>query len=472
MKQLLSYSGIGMIILLIVLASTGCSYIMPPQKIPMDRGNYLNAVSTSWKEQLLSNLVRLRYGDTLTSLEMTSVTTAYELDAGLAASYPVTWHPLRGTTGFRNVVGVGGSASYQDKPTITYVPMRGDALSKTMIEPINLSKILKSLQTGWAANYIFSCCVKSINHLRNRSSSGDIPAHKYFSEFIWLFSDLKTNGVIRITIEEPVEPKVTKIPTKYDVTLYKTWQGKKEKIEPGEESAMKDGKKPKEGMKTGEATDNKREGKEDSAIVKLELDENHAEYLDNLAKEQIKRLPEEGFKAQMKIEQGKERLEEDKKTFKAKMKRFKELLWPKVSSQGKQDFGKVYKIIDGNQHPLQSDPDCDKIVMQTRSILEILHMLSMFIEVPLEHVTENRAKESPLLIKGKEPLYGNIMFIIYSSKERPRDAFVAVKYGDYWFYLKDTDIDSKDVFSSTEGILSMSESGTTAGTPVLTLPVQ
>ena len=104
-----------------------------PQKIPMDRRNYIDNVSTSWKEQLLNNLVGLRYGNTLTSLEMTSVNTAYELDAGLSAGYPVNWHPLQGTSGFRNVVAVGGSVGYQDKPTITYAPMRGEALANTLL---------------------------------------------------------------------------------------------------------------------------------------------------------------------------------------------------------------------------------------------------------------------------------------------------------------------------------------------------
>ena len=116
--------------LLIVLVTAGCSYMMPPQKIPLDRRNYMDAVSTSWKEQLLTNLVMLRYGDTLTSLELISVTTGYELDAGLTANYPVNWNPLSkklAVLGFRNVVSVGGSVIHMDKPTITYNPMKGDA---------------------------------------------------------------------------------------------------------------------------------------------------------------------------------------------------------------------------------------------------------------------------------------------------------------------------------------------------------
>ena len=75
-----------LVLSLLLLAGPGCAYLMPPQKIPMDRRNYIEAVSTSWKEQLLTNLVKLRYGDTLTFLEMTSINTSYSLDANLTAA--------------------------------------------------------------------------------------------------------------------------------------------------------------------------------------------------------------------------------------------------------------------------------------------------------------------------------------------------------------------------------------------------
>ncbi len=253
-----------LVLSLIALASAGCSYIMPPGKIPADRLNYMDAVSTSWKEQLLNNLVKLRYGDTLTCLEMTSVTTGYELDANLNANYPIAWNPLHTTnpgqgwaSGFRNTVTLGGSATLMDKPSITYVPMRGDELARTMLDPIPPSKFLQSLQTGWHAGYIFSCCLKSINDLQNRAVSGKGNADDNFFEIAQLFEDLKRNGVIRITIKQPSEPKVTTVPTKYDVTLHKPWKGKE----------------------NGGGTKKKKTDKEDNAVGKLELDKDRARIL-------------------------------------------------------------------------------------------------------------------------------------------------------------------------------------------------
>ncbi len=492
-------------LLLFVLICAGCSYIMPPQKIPLDRRNYIDAVSTSWKEQLLTNLVKLRYGDTLTFLEMTSVNTSYALEANFSANYTTPWHFLYGTTGARNTFVGGGGLTYSDKPTISYAPIRGEALSKTLIMPIDPSKILKGLQTGWRADYVFPCCVKNINDLQNRQDAD-------FFILVQLFRDLRQNGVIRITIDEE------KKPTKYDVTVHLQDKIRQEqgRSEPGEKAGGKAGMKPQKAKQTEAEADKQKEAED--TIGLLVLDKGRAQRAKS----------------------------EDK------VKEFKRLLWPDASPQGKglysncsechgekgdgkgpmastydpkpanfhdhqfwmsdvdqkidqaitsghgrmakrnlkpeekkavisylkQAFGRyeVYKIIDGNQQPRPSDPYCDKIILQTRSILQVFTMLADFIAVPQEHLSENRVQESDLPSKGKEPLNGpvdnKIMFKIESSKECPQDTFVAMQQRGYWFYINDKDFDSKEVFSGIAGILSMSEPGTKEGTPVLTLPVQ
>ncbi len=127
----------------------------------------------------------------------------------------------------------------------------------------------------------------------------------------------------------------------------------------------------------------------------------------------------------------------------------------------------IYEIIDANQE-LPLDSYCDKIFIQTQSILQTLTALSRLIDVPREHEkTKAEANSSDY-----KELARTLNLKIRYAKERPGDVFVAIKYCGFWFYIDDKEFDSKDVFSSTEGILSMSETGTKEGTPVLTLPVQ
>ena len=138
-----------------------------------------------------------------------------------------------------------------------------------------------------------------------------------------------------------------------------------------------------------------------------------------------------------------------------------------------------YKVINGNRESIQCKPNGDKIIIHTRSIMEILIMLSNFIEVPDEHAKEHRALRGHLAgealnanAENSKEDFRKLLFKIYSDKTLPPDSFVGVKYQDTWFYIKNNDVVSKEIFSDTLLFFSMSESGTTAGTPVLTLPVQ
>ncbi|MGA2223599.1 MAG: hypothetical protein ABSH41_04055 [Syntrophobacteraceae bacterium] len=409
--------------MLIVLSTAGCAYMMPPQKIPMDRVNYLEAVSTSWKEQLLSNLVRLRYGDTLTSLEMTSVTTGYELDVGLSAGNTINWRAFPKTTGFHDTTLIGATAAYSDKPTITYVPMKGDALANTMLEPIGPLKILKNLQTATLETAsLLPYCVKSINGLRSRDDIG-------FYQLATKFQELSEKGVIRITIKEPPEPKVTTVPTEYTVTL----DDKRQKSGRSGPAKAKDSAKLKQGENCEESTDKKDEGKPAKAIAFLVLDNDRAR---------------------------REGLEDE-------VKSFKNLLWSNRPSEVEdlQKRYEKYEIINGNEEP-PLDPCCEKVIIQTRSILQTLVLMSGLIHVPNDE--KNAARKG--LQNASYELLKN--FKIYSKDEHPQNAFVAIRYCGHWFFIDNGDIYSKIVFSSILGVFSMAETGTSTGVPVLTLPVQ
>jgi hypothetical protein len=454
-----------LVLSLTVLATAGCASMIPPQKIPTDRRNYLDAVSISWKEQLLRNVVALRYGEALTSLEMTSITTGYELDANFGVG---------NNTVVTDRVSVGGSATYSYKPTISYVPIRGDALQKTMIEPVDPLKILKGLQTGWEADYVLPCSVKCINDWRS-------PSDPKFFELATTFQVLKKWGVIRIAAEEPVEPKVTKVPTDYTVTM-------KKQVKSCEEE-----------------TDKKKEEKEDGTIGFLVVDRDRAEieatdrgHIINLKETlgEFKKLLwpkytdlEEAWHKSYNKKCGgchKAPAEEPKfqtcdmeqeitravtcghgqmhKIANIKPSELKGIIsFIKHSHPGRYE---VYKIIDANQK-LPLDPYCDKLVMQTQSILQTLTILSRLINVPPEHT--NKAEEKR---DDYKDMSDTLKLKINWDKQCPENAFVAIKYRGFWFFIDDNDYRSKEVFTSTEGIFSMSETGTKEGAPVLTLPVQ
>ena len=58
----------------------GCAGI-GPHTVTRDRFDYTGAIGDSWKEQMLINTVKLRYGDTPVFLDIASVISQYQVAA-------------------------------------------------------------------------------------------------------------------------------------------------------------------------------------------------------------------------------------------------------------------------------------------------------------------------------------------------------------------------------------------------------
>jgi hypothetical protein len=109
----------------------------------------------------------------------------------------------------------------------------------------------------------------------------------------------------------------------------------------------------------------------------------------------------------------------------------------------------------------------DQITLLTRSMLEILANLSSGVEVPKQHVAEGRATAAP-----SENSQARIFPFarIQSSEERPADAYAAVHYRGYWFWIDDRDLESKRVFTFLMVFSSIAETGVVPQVPVITIP--
>ena len=59
---------------------------------------------------------------------------------------------------------------------------------------------------------------------------------------------------------------------------------------------------------------------------------------------------------------------------------------------------------------------------------------------------------------------------IESSKEKPDDPFIAVKYRGHWFYIDDRDFRSKRMFTLLLFIFTLAETGAPEKAPILTIP--
>jgi len=121
-----------------------------------------------------------------------------------------------------------------------------------------------------------------------------------------------------------------------------------------------------------------------------------------------------------------------------------------------------FKIVSGTV----SGKD-DVIAMKTRSGFQILNLLGSNVEVPPEHIAERRTYPSILEAGGIQSLPPLIR--IHTEKSQPADAFAAVKYRDYWYWIDDRDFRSKGIFTFLMIIMTLAETGEKVQAPVVTI---
>jgi len=113
--------------------------------------------------------------------------------------------------------------------------------------------------------------------------------------------------------------------------------------------------------------------------------------------------------------------------------------------------------------------DDKEIAVLTRSMLDISAELAAHVDVPTNHIMENRASRGAFDVTNSIQEERSRVKI-KSSVDEPEDAFVSVHYRDTWFYIDDTDFRSKRLFSFLLFLFTLAETGAPGKAPVLTIP--
>ncbi len=110
----------------------------------------------------------------------------------------------------------------------------------------------------------------------------------------------------------------------------------------------------------------------------------------------------------------------------------------------------------------------DEVAMTTRSMLQVMVELGNFAQVPEADIAGGKATPGAGInpSPGSEPPLLNIA----SGSTPPPDAYAAVHYKGRWFWIADTDIRSKSIFSSVIFLFSISDVGARTAPPVVTVP--
>lgn len=171
----------------IVLVFAACGGRLGPATVSLTRTHYNIAAQETSAQELLLNLVRLRYRDTPYFLQIASLSTNMRARAGLDAN--AAFLPNGPDTR-----GVTGNLSIEESPTVTYTPLVGDRFVSQLLEPVVPEILLLLSHAGWSMDRFLRLFVQEIGGIPNApTASGPTPAREpVFEDFLRVAELLRT----------------------------------------------------------------------------------------------------------------------------------------------------------------------------------------------------------------------------------------------------------------------------------------
>ena len=152
---------------LVVLFLSACRSL-GPGAIRATRTDYNLAMRQTEDEQLLLNLVRLRYRDSPLFLEVGALNTQFTFSGSVNTSTEIGDGD--------DVFSLGGRVLAEEKPTVTYSLLRGESFVERLLTDIPLETLFLLGSSGWSSGRVFRTCVQRMNGLRNAPrASGPTP---------------------------------------------------------------------------------------------------------------------------------------------------------------------------------------------------------------------------------------------------------------------------------------------------------
>jgi hypothetical protein len=196
-------------LVLFLVGIVGCHHY-GPRSIVADRIPYNESIATSWKEQTLLNIVKLRYMDTPFFVDVPQITSGYTLQTVGTANAGI-FPPASSLASFAQQLGLTLNLqnTFQDRPTISYQPQTGSQFIRNLTQPINAGSLLFLVQSGYPADIVFGLTVETVNGVDNRSVSGGQlrPAEPEFARVIQTLRKAQISGHTGIRIEQDKDKK-------------------------------------------------------------------------------------------------------------------------------------------------------------------------------------------------------------------------------------------------------------------------
>ncbi len=400
----------------IILAASVClSGCVGPTAVRLTRLRYNEVVRYTTSEQLLLNIVRLRYADSPIFIDLPNITSQFQM-AGSGTYLGGYGNQAMGPASLGT-----GLLSLSDTPTLSYHPREGTEIAKALLTPLS-PDLFNVVNAGANIEQLLLFCMDDINDIPNAPGATTlIPSgpddNADFIRGIQLLSSLRKRNVADLA--------------------FATTEETSDASDPIPRATVK----ARDVLQAAEAGFVYRNAP-DGQLVVLKRE-----------KRVCLRIHEESPEA-----------DEMRRIF--RLNKTLKNYW--IESDVTEEINTRKPLA-----PKPEDAEHDTIYLNMRSILQIMTFLSRGVLVPDAHIVSGVAPvtldEDGELYDWTHILAGN--FVVHVQKHRPRCAEVAVPYRGYWFFIAADDVKSRSVLSIMEVVFALQESGDKKEGPMLTLPV-
>jgi len=393
----------------ILLLLTRCS--LGPSMVGANRLNYNDAVQLTERQELLLNIVRLRYNEGPEFLRTSSISSQFRIEMSGSANASIGKDQEQKT----DLFGIGGSVGYSELPTITFTPQNEKEFTQQLISPIEIEAIILLINYGWDIDRVLRLTSDGINGLRKdtirEAPRKDHELHlREFAHAVGGLGRLQELGLMEVSFE-PEETIVSGPISAEKVSLKDILQANKEEY-------------------------------------KLEYYGKKREYFIK----KVDRYPVLRFSRYATIHP---ELQQAIEWFNldSKLQSYRVLNAP----------GAQIKVSD-LEKPL------GLFILSTTTVLGTMAYLAQGVTVPDQHkdrgLVPGHLKEN----SGTGLLSG--LFEVRAQREKPNHASLAVPFKDQWFYIDDADISSNRTMGVVNSLMRLKvKADGTQNVPILTLPV-
>jgi len=398
-----------------LLLCGGCAF--GPRALERTHGRYNDAVQQVADEELLRNIVRMRYNDSPSSLNVSSIAAQYELTASAEARpFFIAPNPSNSNVIFRTFTSIlpDISATRSERPTLSLVPGDDATATRQFLTPITIDTLLFLTEAGWPVSTVLRLWVERLNGVPNGAnvsnpSRNQVPDFARFQRIAELMQTAQDQELASLVSEESLTEVSGPLPAE-SITAVAAVEATRNGLE----------YRPRDDSKTW-------------ALVRrqhrLILEVNPGS---------------EGNPALIELE--------GLLNLKPGLRRYEMV----VTAGGVPD-------------PLRVPSEPSSVLrLMPRSTAQVYYFLANGVEVPPEHLACGLA--SPPM--DMRDVTGGL-FEVHVSKghKPPQYAAVAVKYRDYWYYIDDRDQATKTAFGLVQQLSRLDFKRQTLGTgPLLTLP--